>query len=144
MIVCGFASLSVSLLCWLVYGFVVFFLMIRRPPRSTRTDTLFPYTTLFRSGAHGSGDRQVGRDRPWSYRDQRRDWAVILPFGIIGGLLQVPGPAVWRVRKSVVKGRSEAVRVDYGGCSVYKKTQHYYVAAVNTNRYQMQPLTTKN
>src|SRR3546814_15357422 len=29
--------------------FVIFFLMIRRPPRSTRTDTLFPYTTLFRS-----------------------------------------------------------------------------------------------
>src|SRR3546814_12635339 len=29
--------------------FCVFFLMIRRPPRSTRTDTLFPYTTLFRS-----------------------------------------------------------------------------------------------
>src|SRR3546814_14773313 len=28
---------------------VVFFLVIRRPPRSTRTDTLFPYTTLFRS-----------------------------------------------------------------------------------------------
>src|SRR3546814_6244555 len=33
-----------------------FFLMIRRPPRSTRTDTLFPYTTLFRSGrAHRPG-----------------------------------------------------------------------------------------
>src|SRR3546814_20484249 len=35
-----------------VYSFrllLVFFLMIRRPPRSTRTDTLFPYTTLFRS-----------------------------------------------------------------------------------------------
>src|SRR3546814_8354219 len=30
-----------------IYSF--FFLMIRRPPRSTRTDTLFPYTTLFRS-----------------------------------------------------------------------------------------------
>src|SRR3546814_8330197 len=29
-----------------------FFLMIRRPPRSTRTDTLFPYTTLFRSRHH--------------------------------------------------------------------------------------------
>src|SRR3546814_20186868 len=27
----------------------LFFLMVRRPPRSTRTDTLFPYTTLFRS-----------------------------------------------------------------------------------------------
>src|SRR3546814_8202898 len=31
--------------------FLFFFLMIRRPPRSTRTDTLFPYTTLFRSKA---------------------------------------------------------------------------------------------
>src|SRR3546814_4406566 len=34
---------------------VFFFLMIRLPPRSTRTDTLFPYTTLFRS------DRATGR-----------------------------------------------------------------------------------
>src|SRR3546814_21202570 len=33
----------------LVIVLVFFFLMIRRPPRSTRTDTLFPYTTLFRS-----------------------------------------------------------------------------------------------
>src|SRR3546814_18208270 len=30
-----------------------FFLMIRRPPRSTRTATLFPYTTRFRSASHG-------------------------------------------------------------------------------------------
>src|SRR3546814_11067921 len=35
-----------ALIC-LVFSF--FFLMLRRPPRSTRTDTLFPYTTLFRS-----------------------------------------------------------------------------------------------
>src|SRR3546814_14146200 len=33
----------------LVARYFFFFLMIRRPPRSTRTDTLFPYTTLFRS-----------------------------------------------------------------------------------------------
>src|SRR3546814_1326671 len=33
----------------MLYGCFFFFLMIRRPPRSTRTDTLFPYTTLFRS-----------------------------------------------------------------------------------------------
>src|SRR3546814_1533069 len=33
----------------LLFFAVVFFLMRRRPPRSTRTDTLFPYTTLFRS-----------------------------------------------------------------------------------------------
>src|SRR3546814_12850885 len=40
------------------------FLMIRRPPRSTRTDTRFPYTTLFRSGgqcaAVGSEARDIG------------------------------------------------------------------------------------
>src|SRR3546814_14375617 len=35
--------------CFGVVSVFVFFLMIRRPPRSTRTDTLFPYTTLFRS-----------------------------------------------------------------------------------------------
>src|SRR3546814_4696152 len=35
---------------------VCFFLMIRRPPRSTRTDTLFPYTTLFRSAANSQMD----------------------------------------------------------------------------------------
>src|SRR3546814_11211711 len=40
---------SVYVECDLFDGFVFFFLMIRRPPRSTRTDTLFPYTTLFRS-----------------------------------------------------------------------------------------------
>src|SRR3546814_18050337 len=38
--------------CWFIYSVIIsdmFFLMRRRPPRSTRTDTLFPYTTLFRS-----------------------------------------------------------------------------------------------
>src|SRR3546814_10515088 len=34
---------------WWMWCFSFFFLMTRRPPRSTRTDTLFPYTTLFRS-----------------------------------------------------------------------------------------------
>src|SRR3546814_18945385 len=38
------------LLCYLLF----FFLIIRRPPRSTRTSTLFPYTTLFRSGDEGA------------------------------------------------------------------------------------------
>src|SRR3546814_1067690 len=37
----------------------LFFLMIRRPPRSTRTDTLFPYTTLFRS--HGGVAQGLGQ-----------------------------------------------------------------------------------
>src|SRR3546814_7223661 len=37
---------SLISICWCM---LFFFLMLRRPPRSTRTDTLFPYTTLFRS-----------------------------------------------------------------------------------------------
>src|SRR3546814_11886858 len=36
-------------LCYRSSVAIFFFLLIRRPPRSTRTDTLFPYTTLFRS-----------------------------------------------------------------------------------------------
>src|SRR3546814_18133377 len=47
-----------SLLCILF-----FFLMIQRPPRSTRTDTLFPYTTLFRSGPAGEPDPRQRRRR---------------------------------------------------------------------------------
>src|SRR3546814_2234865 len=40
----------VFVVVWFLASFLCFvFLMIRRPPRSTRTDTLFPYTTLFRS-----------------------------------------------------------------------------------------------
>src|SRR3546814_8362207 len=46
--------------------------MIRRPPRSTRTDTLSPYTTLFRSEA--SGDlRGRGGERGGAHRLRRRE-----------------------------------------------------------------------
>src|SRR3546814_14228914 len=47
--------------------YVFFFLMIRRPPRSTLTDTLFPYTTLFRSVDDpylAAGPRPRDRQRP--------------------------------------------------------------------------------
>src|SRR3546814_3325983 len=47
--------------------FTFFFLMIRRPPRSTRTDTLFPYTTLFRSLDQPLEDEE--------HADQERDEA---------------------------------------------------------------------
>src|SRR3546814_20802150 len=45
---------------------MMYFLIIRRPPISTRTDTHFPYTTLFRSGENPSGkslDRNIPDDR---------------------------------------------------------------------------------
>src|SRR3546814_14703091 len=54
--------------CVCLYMF--FFLMIRRPPRSTRTDTLFPYTTLFRSLGQIStvGNRLEVDDNLFSFR----------------------------------------------------------------------------
>src|SRR3546814_6713426 len=50
--------------------------MIRRPPRSTRTDTLFPYTTLFRSGLRLA--RQAGREDPGL---KEAVWELLLEAG---------------------------------------------------------------
>src|SRR3546814_2943513 len=74
--------------CWIVvfFSFVVFslflfycvflffFLMIRRPPRSTRTDTLFPYTTLFRSICAVFTDKACSGREPIGYRLTQRNW----------------------------------------------------------------------
>src|SRR3546814_5704935 len=49
-----------------------FFLMILRPPRSTRTDTLFPYTTLFRS----SPERFSSKLRLRSYSSLSQAWTI--------------------------------------------------------------------
>src|SRR3546814_15529915 len=52
-------------MCHIILYLFIFFLMIRRPPRSTRTDTLFPYTTLFRSAvARDIGDQRAGGIEP--------------------------------------------------------------------------------
>src|SRR3546814_20363094 len=58
--VCVLLNISSMSLILLAIAFGVL-LMRRRPPRSTRTDTLFPYTTLFRSGAVLGRDDQRGR-----------------------------------------------------------------------------------
>src|SRR3546814_16397650 len=50
-------------LSFLYVMFLFFFLRQRRPPRSTRTDTLFPYTTLFRSGLPDTNPATRGNDR---------------------------------------------------------------------------------
>src|SRR3546814_8039208 len=52
--------------------FVFFFLIIRRPPRSTRTDTLFPYTTLFRSHARQAGSQEFHYPSALPRRSARR------------------------------------------------------------------------
>src|SRR3546814_8663645 len=57
---------------YVVLSSVFFFVMIRRPPRSTRTDTLFPYTTLFRSHRRAAApSRQQRRTAPPATRAQR-------------------------------------------------------------------------
>src|SRR3546814_17005777 len=63
-----------DMLCVYCYGRrVLLFLMIRRPPRSTRTDTLFPYTTVFRSGTDRGYSCRCGQDRAFTHRVGRRD-----------------------------------------------------------------------
>src|SRR3546814_19508342 len=72
---------------------VIFFLMIRRPPRSTRTDTLFPYTTLFRSDAQ-SGVRNLIVMQSLApiagYFSRSTS-----PFFSVGGKVQTPSGQSW-------------------------------------------------
>src|SRR3546814_13365482 len=61
--------------------------MIRRPPRSTRTDTLFPYTTLFRSAAPSrradarAPRRRACPRRTGARREPCRSWSLRSPWG---------------------------------------------------------------
>src|SRR3546814_17425087 len=117
--------------------------MIRRPPRSTRTDTLFPYTTLFRSDRRASiilaiADAEVRSARTARLTEQRQrprqaDFELgrgiaarvgdHLELDVLGDIL--PGgerrAAPARDRKSVVSGKSGEVRVDLGGPRIIKK-----------------------
>src|SRR3546814_20611186 len=82
-----FHLLNLSLSCF-------FFLIIRRPPRSTLTDTLVPYTTLFRSGQPVDGlavpaDGAVGVDA-----DPVLDGVDRRRGQLLGGLRQVDADAV--------------------------------------------------
>src|SRR3546814_20277559 len=69
--------------------------MVRRPPRSTRTDTLFPYTTLFRSVGRAEIDGHIGRHETHQTREHR---VVTSPTGISrryrlgSGTAQAPDP----------------------------------------------------
>src|SRR3546814_12639588 len=91
--------LSCLLLCMFTIDFIFFFfLMIRRPPRSTRTDTLFPYTTLFRSvgpqdARRGDGvvDRHRGRSLPRPVRSGGRAFGVPALAGLDDVELTVQG-----------------------------------------------------
>src|SRR3546814_18543195 len=118
--------------------------MIRRPPRSTRTDTLFPYTTLFRSHdvphsppgpAHAvPGSAGVQRD-PWRRQGggggHRAPAAQLRPPGdgrLGARLTYSEGYATRRDRRppadrhTDVYGKSVSVLVSYGGCRLITQT----------------------
>src|SRR3546814_18421864 len=113
--------------------------MIRRPPRSTRTDTLFPYTTLFRSKDGGADYIGFQITDPWTLRPEtvlrisslNKTQAKPNPDGSYTYViaLQDPGVANWidtagLDRKSVVQGKSVSGRVDLGGrSSITKKNK---------------------
>src|SRR3546814_17603977 len=67
--------------------------MIRRPPRSTRTDTLFPYTTLFRSAGFASASRPGGLrrlDQPSTDGGELRAGPAIHPMAMPGAVRGKP------------------------------------------------------
>src|SRR3546814_2435562 len=65
--------------------------MIRRPPRSTRTDTLFPYTTLFRSGVVEPMLDHPAPDQSGDGQQQREPELVAEARHAVAGMLVVPG-----------------------------------------------------
>src|SRR3546814_12345101 len=88
--------------------FMFFLLMIRRPPRSTRTDTLFPYTTLFRSHVGAGTFVDCGRlgyrigsgSGCKSYHRQRRAGRRAGVARIRAGLFRSAACPWWLARRS--------------------------------------------
>src|SRR3546814_14896108 len=111
--------------------------MIRRPPRSTRTDTLFPYTTLFRSTLQGNlAYSAFSRMLDVSNLDLavqgtvRQNKLGLPAIKNLNASVAIPELKVDRSRsefrvqkdrKSVVEGKSVSVRVDLGGRRIIKK-----------------------
>src|SRR3546814_2149658 len=107
--------------------------MIRRPPRSTRTDTLFPYTTLFRSRRHDRQSRPVGF--PYdvldpTLADQHAVHRVVgsdVGAEAVGGQPQVVAGRGLRIEIRSEEHTSELqslMRISYAVFCLKKKTQH--------------------
>src|SRR3546814_12306510 len=83
--------------------------MLRRPPRSTRTDTLFPYTTLFRSRGPRTAFGRTGDLR-------RRSGRCLVALYLEGGTRACPrAPAAPRICASVRSGRHRQRKDDDAG-----------------------------
>src|SRR3546814_4241467 len=93
-----------------------FFLMIRRPPRSTRTDTLFPYTTLFRSRAARASTRPATRSASGPMRAPRvpAPMSVGAPMIDTGGWLRLMAGSVFLTAPAAPGGRGWRTGVGAG------------------------------
>src|SRR3546814_10401304 len=97
--------------------------MIRRPPRSTRTDTLFPYTTLFRS----SGDLIVGVIHT---RQMHRQIPDLFGEGLVGGH---SGQRPTRSEEHTSELQS-LMRISYAVFCLKKKNQNIYNFTTNNTQ----------
>src|SRR3546814_18617807 len=104
--------------------------MIRRPPRSTRTDTLFPYTTLFRSTSKEEQQSINEELQTVNAELNGKNEALGRAISDLQNLLESTQIATIflnndlrtkRARQSVVKGKSVSVSVDLGGRRLIKK-----------------------
>src|SRR3546814_8219569 len=104
---------------------MIFFLMLRRPPRSTRTDTLFPYTTLFR--APGAPDPPPARgDLPVGLRRRRRrhgGTAAVHRRRIAGRGIRAEGPAAPLRSEEHTSELQSLMRISYAVFCLKKKKQ---------------------
>src|SRR3546814_4402765 len=99
-----------------------FFLMLRLPPRSTRTDTLFPYTTLFRSGAGGDRAEVPARDRADAAGRSDRG----------GGHADVPGPGEARRSEEHTSELQSLMLISYAVfCLKTKTNMMTHISQVN-------------
>src|SRR3546814_5249146 len=105
--------------------YLFFFLMIRRPPRSTRTDTLFPYTTLFRSGEQdppGSGNGGILMTDK-SYGDFELQLDMAPDWGIDSGVFLRTNNKGERSEEHTSELQS-LMRISYAGFCLKKKTMN--------------------
>src|SRR3546814_4895643 len=113
-------------------GQVIFYLMIRLPPRSTRTDTLFPYTTLFRSAMPSqTGWRPCPAHRRvigWlsGWMTTFRDLACALTTrSRVNGVRSAPVISSWKLARRSEEHTSELqslMRLSYAVFCLKKKT----------------------
>src|SRR3546814_2737408 len=99
--------------------------MIRRPPRSTRTDTLFPYTTLFRSAFRTKV--QPASNAGASFCAMRAAGAfhgMIAPTTPTGSRTNRPTPGPVRSEEHTSELQS-LMRISYAGFCLKKKKKHY-------------------